>query len=1098
MLRVTTLYASSAVATAAYYTRYLAQAPGEEPGMWSGRQAEALGLGGQVEADDLQRLLEGRDPGSGTPLGSALADRTTGSGSVVRAVAGFDATFSAPKSVSVWWALTGDPGLLAAHDLAVTAALDHLERFGSTTRVRADGRRQHVDTGGLSMATFRQTTSRADDPQVHTHAVVSAKVQTSDGRWLALDARYLKRHQRMLGGVYQSVLRAELSHRYGVSWGPIVNGQAELLGVPAELLEVFSKRTTEVDAALAAKLGDFRDRQGRDPTAWERAALTREAATDTRSRKSGVAGEVVQAGWEHEAEELGWTGPEVVAELEAFGRAPIAPGVPVTVSDVLDGLSVRGSTWTRGDVLRTVCDRQRPVSQLSGRDWASVLEQAADHIVEACVDLDPVDADGRRRESDGRSVWLEPIAAHFSSESIVAEEERILTWALDTQLIEPTPSSTVQAEGLEVLQADAAAAVAGQDRLVVVVGPAGAGKTTMLARAVDDLQRHGRAVFGVAPTAKAAQVLGHETAMATDTLAKLVHEWTRPDRPPLAFYRFERGATVIVDEAGMVGTPSLGRLVDLAQRQDWRLVLVGDPRQLQAVGRGGMFAELCASTRTYELARLHRFTHRWEAAASLRLRAGDPAAVGVYEAHGRISGGNLDEHLQRLAGDWLTAAEAGTTVAITASTNAHVDALNHAIQHVRLEAGHLDPDPVAVVADAEHAHVGDLVVTRRNDRTLLTDAGQPIRNRDRWTVTALSGDGGLVVSHLGGHGSVTLPAEYVREYLRLGYAATEHGHQGETVDVAYELVTRATTHRGLYVGATRGRDANHLLVVTDATDRQDARDVLEQVLVNDRVDLPAVAQRRQLADQVPTVAHRQPRAEIPEWFDAVRGRLLQQRDVLRDQIDQAAQQRHHARGDLHALKPQLGAARAAWAPYAAQIADLNQLLDRTLKQARWVAARDAGNAGVGRRRTARRHLADADRAVNAAEAAIREIQTAAAPAKADLDELSARVRNLHDAADPHGPGSLIDRISQRQLNDTQALVDALDTWLTWAAARPVSLTELSAATATISTAGRGARLLPAGPDQMDHARYNELLLPLIGEQPDRQATIRPPSLELEL
>ena len=288
MLRVTTLYASSAVATAAYYTRYLAQAPGEEPGVWSGRQAEGLGLAGRVVADDLQRLLEGRDPSTGTRLGSALVDLATAYGSTVKAVAGFDATFPSPKSVSVWWALTGDPGLLEAHDVAVTAALEHLERFGATTRVRANGRRLHLDTGGLSVATFRQTTSRADDPQLHTHAVVSAKVQTGDGRWLALDARYVKRHQRMLGGLYQSVLRAELSHRYGVAWGPIVNGQAELAGMPHELLDVFSKRSSQVDDALAVKVTEFQGRQGRDPTAWERAALTREAAADTRAHKTDV------------------------------------------------------------------------------------------------------------------------------------------------------------------------------------------------------------------------------------------------------------------------------------------------------------------------------------------------------------------------------------------------------------------------------------------------------------------------------------------------------------------------------------------------------------------------------------------------------------------------------------------------------------------------------------------------------------------------------------------------------------------------------------------------------------------------------------------
>jgi conjugative relaxase-like TrwC/TraI family protein len=204
---------------------------------------------------------------------------------VLRAVAGFDATFSAPKSLSVWWALTADSALLEAHDVAVAAALEHLERFGSTTRIRVDGRRLHPDTDGLTMATFRQTTSRADDPQIHTHAVISAEVHTDDGRWFALDARYLKRHQRMLGGLYQSVLRAELTHRYGLAWEPIVNGQAEIVGMPGELLEVFSKRAARVDAALAVKVREFHRREGRDPTTWERAALTREASADTRTTR---------------------------------------------------------------------------------------------------------------------------------------------------------------------------------------------------------------------------------------------------------------------------------------------------------------------------------------------------------------------------------------------------------------------------------------------------------------------------------------------------------------------------------------------------------------------------------------------------------------------------------------------------------------------------------------------------------------------------------------------------------------------------------------------------------------------------------------------
>ena len=154
MLRVTTLHASSAAATAAYYAQYLTAAPGEVPGVWSGRQAAGLGLSGRVEVDALESLLSGRDPTTGTPLGRELLDRYTADGRVVRAVSGFDATFSAPKSLSVWWALTGDHRLLEAHDVAVTAALAHLERFGSTTRIRSNGGRLHpgherVDDGDV-------------------------------------------------------------------------------------------------------------------------------------------------------------------------------------------------------------------------------------------------------------------------------------------------------------------------------------------------------------------------------------------------------------------------------------------------------------------------------------------------------------------------------------------------------------------------------------------------------------------------------------------------------------------------------------------------------------------------------------------------------------------------------------------------------------------------------------------------------------------------------------------------------------------------------------------------------------------------------------
>ena len=152
---------------------------------------------------------------------------------------------------------------------------------------------------------------------------------------------------------------------------------------------------------------------------------------------------------------------------------------------------------------------------------------------------------------------------------------------------------------------------------------------------------------------------------------------------------------------------------------------------------------------------------------------------------------------------------------MVASSNDHVDAINAAVQTARLAAGHLDPDRSVVIAGGEHAHPGDVVATRRNDRRLITTAGEPVRNRETWTVTAVHTDGALTVTQERGHGTIRLPVDYVRDHVRLGYAATEHGYESATVTAGIELASAATTRRGLYVGVTRGRDENLICVITD-------------------------------------------------------------------------------------------------------------------------------------------------------------------------------------------------------------------------------------------------------------------------------------------
>jgi hypothetical protein len=570
----------------------------------------------------------------------------------------------------------------------------------------------------------------------------------------------------------------------------------------------------------------------------------------------------------------------------------------------------------------------------------------------------------------------------------------------------------------------------------------------MLQRAAADLVASGRSVFGVTPTAKAARVLQGETGIPADTVAKLLHEWGRADRPPLDEFCWRAGTTVIVDEAGMIGTSSLHQLVRLAEQQRWRVVLVGDPRQLQAVGRGGLFAELCVTSRVHELTGIHRFSEPWEADASRQLRAGNPTALDAYEAHDRIVAGIFDDHVDRIARELVGLTREGKTVAVTAATNTQVDAVNDAVQQLRLNRGELPADRRVRIGGAEHAHAGDVVVTRRNQRELRTSTGEPVRNRDVWNVAATHADGSLTVSHRAGHGQLRLPADYVREHVRLGYAATEHGNQGDTVEVGLQLVTTATTRRGLYVGATRGRQDNQFYVVTPSSDLVAARDVLDTVLAFDRADVPAVNQRRALAVQQPSVS---PVVEsddvISGWVAPYRAGLEDRRDQLVERVRRRDEQRAHAAADLAELQPALHVARAAWQPYVDRIATLEQQLQTELRPALWKANSDAMHAGFGRRHAASRRAREATSRVDAAQASIVEIRVDGAAVKEELDGLGHHARQLADTATL---SSSLDQLDKLDLDGIDRVVAALDTWTAWVHGQPIASTRLAAAVETLT------------------------------------------------
>ncbi len=265
----------------------------------------------------------GRPPAAAPRLGRRFGDTSA---------RGFDATFSAPKSVSVLWALSPESwvraAVLAAHDAAVDAALGWFECHGAVTRRGTDGVFQ-VDTQGLTAALFRQHTSRTIDPQLHTHAVISAKVQDPTGRWLSLDARFLKYQQRTIGWIYDAALRAELTNRLGVTWAEPGDGARDLTCIPAEVNAEFSTRTTQVDAKLTELVRRWSyDHDGADPDARTIAGLQRAAVVASRPAKGhGFDPSVLRLGWEEHARAIGFDPDHLTAD-ELTARQPEASRVP--------------------------------------------------------------------------------------------------------------------------------------------------------------------------------------------------------------------------------------------------------------------------------------------------------------------------------------------------------------------------------------------------------------------------------------------------------------------------------------------------------------------------------------------------------------------------------------------------------------------------------------------------------------------------------------------------------------------------------------------------------------------------------------------------
>jgi conjugative relaxase-like TrwC/TraI family protein len=769
---------------------------GEAPGVWLGRGTGGLGLSGTVDADSYLAVMDGRAPADA----ARLVDR----GGEHR-VCGWSLTFSPPKSLSLLWAF-GDEQVAdavgSAHDQAVRETLEFLELEAARARRGHGGTILH-DVDGLIGAAFRHRSSRAGDPQVHTHVIVANLVRsTQDGRWSGLDSRGIYDLKTAAGAVYQSALRATLTP-LGLRWAVRANGLGEVADIDRRLLRAFSVQRRKIEAELkqtghssraAAQIAAYRVRPPKD--------LALAAADDDglRARWSTRLNEV----------DLGRSvacTSDVTRCLGREKRSPTSRAETERVIGVLAGadpppekqrrphrrLTEQASTLTRAQIIRAVAT----AVDLQPRRLRQVVERLL-----ARPEVVPLLA------SPG--MGARPERRRYSTRDLLEAERGLLECAIRRQ-----------GEGCGAVPTGIAAAVElahpelGDDqRLVlrrllsigngieIIVGPAGTGKTFLLAAAHDAWRQAGYRVHGAALAALAASQLEAGSGIAATTIHQLLDDVSRTETTVLT-----DKDVLVLDEAAMVGSRTLAVLACLAEQAGAKLVLTGDHRQLPEIDAGGGFRLLAEALEAGRLTENRRQVAAWERVALAELRAGSvPSALAVYAEHGRIwQAERVEAAREAMLNRWWQLRNDGVNpdqLLLIAATREVVDQLGRFAQKRLNDASRLGRP----VADTESGplHIGDRVLVTRNDRRL------GVRNGQRGSVINDNPEGDLVVVFDNDDGETRLPKWYVTSHVHQGYAVTAHRAQGTTIDWALALVDD-TWYRELgYSALSRARHGTEL------------------------------------------------------------------------------------------------------------------------------------------------------------------------------------------------------------------------------------------------------------------------------------------------
>ncbi|OJX97357.1 MAG: hypothetical protein BGO96_05345 [Micrococcales bacterium 73-15] len=585
------------------------EANGTPPGRWLGSGLALLGddargilAGDQVTEEQMNHLFgHGRDPLTLEVLGrrptilDPLAQRIearvqqlpgdlSGSGrdaAIARLTAeetarrppqsraGFDLTFTLPKSVSTLWAVS-DAGvqaqIAAAHHEAIAECLAILERQVIMTRVGAAGIAQ-IETRGLIAAAFDHYDSRGGDPHLHTHVVIANRIQGVDGGWRTIDSRAMYPAIVAMSRTHDALLADRLAQRLPVAWeqrtaGPRATPKQEIAGVPEDLIRAFSSRREEILRAREDNREVSRDALGRELSERESRDLDADSWRDTRPDKHLRALAELTASWRERAVEVlvrlrlirpqdsdvpeaaaAWASDLLRRSVHAARPSPIRADdltedvVAAYASGALAAVQAKRSTWTRWNLHSEAAGALGQVRFASAGDLEAALDRVVDHAVGQCeVIATPslAHTPGVFLRSDGSSAFDVRSGTVFTSEAILAAEDYLLTRA--ATLTAPTVTAVVCAEALAAHdpavplgedQADAVTRITSSARaLDVLVGPAGTGKTTTLAalRAVWEAEHGAGSVVGVAPSAAAAAVLGSELGIETENTAKWITE----------------------------------------------------------------------------------------------------------------------------------------------------------------------------------------------------------------------------------------------------------------------------------------------------------------------------------------------------------------------------------------------------------------------------------------------------------------------------------------------------------------------------------------------------------------------------------------------